>query len=287
MKNRILRSKVVSTVSIALVLFVLGAIGYATAGIFRSAHRVSEGFTVIVELRDGLSVGHRDSLAGVLAADVMVADVAFVSKEDKLADEEFRKAFDVDIKEVLGNNPLPDSFDVTLTETAADDERLAAFVESYRAIDGVEYVACPSQLIARVHDVLGTMRLLLVIFGGAMLFISLVLLNNTVRLAIISRREQIATMKLVGATRWFIMRPLLVSSAVQGLVAGVVATLLFACMLLGINHYMPELGIGTNLPLAIIAAGAMVVGGIVLATLFTFFAVTKFVRMKSNKIYLY
>jgi cell division transport system permease protein len=58
-------------------------------------------------------------------------------------------------------------------------------------------------------------------------------------------------------------------------------------MLLGINHYMPELGIGTNLPLAIIAAGAMVVGGIVLATLFTFFAVTKFVRMKSNKIYLY
>lgn len=287
MKNRILRSKVVSTVSIALVLFVLGAIGYATAGIFRSAHRVSEGFTVIVELRDGLSVEHRDSLAGVLAADVMVADVAFVSKEDKLADEEFRKAFDVDIKEVLGNNPLPDSFDVTLTETAADDERLAAFVESCRAIDGVEYVACPSQLIARVHDVLGTMRLLLVIFGGAMLFISLVLLNNTVRLAIISRREQIATMKLVGATRWFIMRPLLVSSAVQGLVAGVVATLLFTCMLLGINHYMPELGIGTNLPLAIIAAGAMVVGGIVLATLFTFFAVTKFVRMKSNKIYLY
>lgn len=287
MKNRILRSKVVSTVSIALVLFVLGAIGYATAGIFRSAHRVSEGFTVIVELRDGLSVEHRDSLAGVLAADVMVADVAFVSKEDKLADEEFRKAFDVDIKEVLGNNPLPDSFDVTLTETAADDERLAAFVESCRAIDGVEYVACPSQLIARVHDVLGTMRLLLVIFGGAMLFISLVLLNNTVRLAIISRREQIATMKLVGATRWFIMRPLLASSAVQGLVAGVVATLLFVCMLLGINHYMPELGIGTNLPLAIIAAGAMVVGGIVLATLFTFFAVTKFVRMKSNKIYLY
>ncbi len=287
MKGRVLRSKVVSTVSIALVLFVLGTIGYATAGIFRSAHRVSEGFTTIVELRDGLQEAERDSLAVKLSADAMVASVKFVSKEEKLADEEFRKAFDVDIKGVLGSNPLPDSFDVTLTEAAADNEQLAAFIERAAALDGVDYVACPSQLIDRVHDILDTMRLLLILFGAAMLFVSLVLLNNTVRLSIISRREQINTMKLVGATRWFIVRPFLAESAVQGAVAGIVATVLFAGTLLGINHYVPELGIDTDLTMAAVTATAMVVMGIVVAVLFTLFAVNKFVAMASNKIYLY
>ena len=287
LNGRVLRSKVVSTVSIALVLFVLGTIGYATAGIFRSAHRVSEGFTTIVELRNGLQEVERDSLAYKLSADAMVASVKFVSKEEKLDDEEFRKAFDVDIKGVLGNNPLPDSFDVTLTETAADSEQLAAFIERTAALEGVDYVACPSQLIERVHDILGTMRLLLILFGGAMLFVSLVLLNNTVRLSIFSRREQINTMKLVGATRWFIVRPFLAESAVQGAVAGAVAALLFAGTLLGVNHYAPELGIGSEVTAALVTAGSMIAVGIVVAVLFTLFAVNKFVAMTSNKIYLY
>ncbi len=287
LKSRVLRSKVVSMVSIALVLFVLGAIGYATAGIFRSAHKVSEGVTMIVELRDGLQEPHRDSLASVLAADAMVSEVKFVSKDEKLADEEFRKAFDVDIKGVLGDNPLPDSFDVTLSAASADGEQLAAFVERCATMDGVDYVACPAQLLERVHDVLGTMRVLLLVFGGAMLIISLVLLNNTIRLSIFSRREQINTMKLVGATKWFIIRPFLADSAVQGLLAGVVAVVLFAGALLGIDHYMPELGISANLPMAGVTAAAMVGVGIVLAVLFTLFAVNKFVNMKSNKIFLY
>lgn len=287
LKRRVLRSYAVSTVSIALVLFVLGAIGYIMASIFTTAQSMRSGVTMIVELKSELSEAQRDSLSARIARSEQVAAVQFVSKEEKLADEEFRAAFDVDIEGLLGENPLPDTFDVTLSAASADREARETFVkevESYKEVDRVSY---PEQLLERVHNVLDTLQLLLLLFGGAMLVISLILLNNTIRLAIFSRREIINTMKLIGATKWFIMRPFLSRSAVQGLLAGVLATLLFGLTLCGLAYTMPELGIVLSVAELAIIAGALVGVGLVVAVLFTLFAVNKFVNMKSNKIYLY
>lgn len=287
LKRRVLRSYAVSTVSIALVLFVLGAIGYIMASVFTTAQGMRAGVTMIVELRSELSESQRDSLSARILRSEQVTAVRFVSKEEKLADEEFRAAFDVDIEGILGENPLPDTFDVTLSAASADREARKAFVEeleSYKEIDRVSY---PEQLLERVHNVLDTMQLLLLLFGGAMLVISLILLNNTIRLAIFSRREVINTMKLIGATKWFIMKPFLGRSAVQGLLAGLLATLLFGLTLYGLAYTMPELGIVMRVEEMAVIAGALVGVGLVVAVLFTLFAVNKFVNMKSNKIYLY
>jgi len=235
-----------------------------------------ESVTMIVELKDGLSEPQRDSVSSRLAASDMVADVRFVSKEEKLADEEFRKAFAVDIEGILDENPLPDSFDVTLSAHSADKEALAKFVESSSAIEGVAKVTYPQMFIEKMHSVLDTMQLILLLFGSTMLIISLILLNNTIRLAIFSKRQVINTMK-----------PFLASSAMQGLCAGIVATALFATALYGLNTSVPELGIAAQIEVLGIIAGAMVAAGIIVAVLFTAFAVNKFVNMKSNKIYLY
>ena len=78
----------------------------------------------------------------------------------------------------------------------------------------------PALMAERLHATVGKIRLVLVLFGGALLVISLILLGNTIRLAIFSKRYLINTMKLVGATKWFIMRPFLASSVWQGLAAG-------------------------------------------------------------------
>ncbi len=141
--------------------------------------------------------------------------------------------------------------------------------------------------IEKMHSVLDTLQLILLLFGGTMLVISLILLNNTIRLAIYSRRQIINTMKLVGATKWFIMKPFIGSSAKQGLCAGAIATLLFAAAMFGLDANIPEAGISAQLTQIGIIAGIMVVAGIAVAVLFTAFAVNKFVNMKSNKIYLY
>ncbi|MBQ9137012.1 MAG: permease-like cell division protein FtsX [Alistipes sp.] len=285
--RKILRSYTVSTVSIALVLFILGSIGYAMHNIFRSAEGVREGVVMLVELKDGLSESERDSLSSAIAADSIVANIAFVSKEDKLADEQFRRAFDVDIKEVLGTNPLPDSFDVTLSAAAADSLALATFVDKTRAMAEVTNISYPQSTLEQVHSVLDTMQLLLILFGGAMVVISVVLLNNTLRLTIYSRREAINTMKLVGATRWFIIKPFLSRSALQGLVAGIFATLLFVGALFGLDHTLPQLALLEQVEIVAITTAAMVIAGVVVSVLFTLFAVNKFVNMRSNNIHLY
>ena len=139
----------------------------------------------------------------------------------------------------------------------------------------------------QVHSVLDVMQLLIFAFGAVMLIISFVLLGNTVRLAVFSHHEAIKTMKLVGATKWFIIRPFLGRSLLQGLLAGVFATLLFIGVIFGLQYSLPGFEVATHLKMAIAVAAAMVVLGVALSTLFTFVAVNKCVNMRSNKIYLY
>lgn len=287
MKGKIMRSYLISTVSMALVLFILGTIGFTMLSLLKSSKQVREGVVMIVELKDGFSAEQRDSLKLKIADNKLVAAVDFVSKDAKLADEEFRRAFDIDIKDILSDNPLPDSFDVTLSSAAAEVEELEAFVQDIKQLDGVSYVSYPKELIAQVHSVLDVMQLLIFAFGAVMLIISFVLLSNTVRLAIFSHREAIKTMKLVGATKWFIIRPFLGRSLLQGLLAGVVATILFVGVLFGLQYSLPGFEVMAQLKMVAAVAGAMVVLGIVLSTLFTFVAVNKCVNMRSNKLYLY
>lgn len=287
LKGKILRSYTVSTISITLVLFILGSIGYAMHSLFASAQGVREGVVMIVELKDDLEQSHIDSLSVQISQSDVVRSVEFVSKQAKLEDEQFRRAYEVDVEAILGENPLADSFDVTLSAQAADSLSLAKFVEQTSALEGVDYISCPENLLERVHYVLDTMQFLLLAFGGAMLIISLVLLGNTLRLVIYSRREAINTMKLVGATRWFIIKPFLRRGALQGFVAALVAILLFVGSLFALDYNMPQLGIMNQIESVAYVAAAMLVAGVVVVTLFTLFAVNRFVNMKSKDIYLY
>ncbi len=124
-------------------------------------------------------------------------------------------------------------------------------------------------------------------FGGALLIISLILLNNTIRLAIFSRRYLINTFKLVGATKGYIMRPFLGAAAKQGVWAGVTASLLFGGSIAALSGTMPEITASTQMVQIAVTVGGMILCGVVISLLFTAFAVNKFVNMKSNKIFLY
>lgn len=284
--RRVRYSYAVSTISIALVLFLLGGIGYIMFNIFSQTQRMRESVKMIVELKDGLSEAERDTVAVRLAESDLVCSLKFVSKEDKIADEEFRKLFGMDIEGALGTNPLPDSYDVTLSSLSTDVEGVRLFAEEARKIEGVSFVSLPETLLDALHSTLDTLQLVMLLFVSVLLVVSLMLLGNTVQLAIYSQSEMINTLKAVGATRWFIIRPLLARAALQGFVAGVVATLLFGVMLYALDATLPELGILSQVRLIAVIGGSMVVAGIVVATLFTLPTALRFVNMKSNKIHL-
>ena len=270
-----------------LVLFLLGSIGYIMANLFSTTKHMRESVTMIVELKDGLTEAERDTVAVRLAESDMVASLKFVSKEEKANDEEFKRVFDVDIKGVLGENPLPDSFDVTLSALSSDKAQLEAFAEEARKVEGVSFVTYPESFVEEMHSTLDAMQLIMLVFGGALLVVSFVLLNNTVRLAVYSQRELINTLKAVGATKWFIMRPFVRRSALQGFLAGVLAAMLLGGALFGLDYVVPGIGIFPRWEEGAFIAAVMVALGVLVAVICTLPVVNRFVNMKSNKIYLY
>jgi cell division transport system permease protein len=287
LKRKVRNSYIVSNISIALVLFLLGSVGYLMTAAMQVARTLQESVTVTVEFRNGADEKQKESLRKRFEANELVSHVEYSSKDDKLNDTDFRQMFEQEFEAILEENPLLDSFELTLSADSADPDKLETFIAQIAELDGVDRVSYPAQTVERLHATIAKIRLVLLLFGGALLVISLILLNNTIRLAIFSKRYLINTMKLVGATKWFIMRPFLGSSITQGILSGIIASALFLTAVYGLNEAVPELmSLAETMKIGIIVGG-MVLGGILISLCFTFFAVNKFVNMKSNKIYLY
>lgn len=287
LKRRVRNSYIISTVSIALVLFLLGTVGYLLSAAVKTADSLQNRAMVTVELKRDILPEQRESIEKQLAAKEFVSSVEFSSKEDKAADEQFRAMFGSDFEEVLGENPLLDSYEILLDGGAIDAGQMERFVGEVKAMKGVSDVVVPLGMVEQINSTISSVRLVLLVFGAVLLVISLILLNNTIRVSIFSKRYIINTMKLVGATKWFIMRPFLASSIAQGLWAGVAAAILFVTVVWRIDRSMPELNSLTQLSQTGVILAAMIAGGVVISLFFTTFAVNKFVNMKSNKIHLY
>lgn len=285
LKRKVRRSYIVSTVSISLVLFLLGSVGYMLAAAMNATRALRDGVTLSIELDNSVDEARRAELADELAAIEGVTRIEYIDRQEKIDDADFRRMFAAEIDEILDDNPLRSSFEVAVE--AADRTATDALVDRFSAMRGVVYVAYPAAMIERLHATISKITIVLAAFGGALFVISLILLNNTIRLAIFSRRYLINTLKLVGATKGYIMRPFLATAAKQGIWAGVVAGLLFGASAAALSGAMPEIVSTSELVKIGATAGAMILCGLIISLLFTAFAVNKFVNMKSNKIFLY
>ena len=285
LKRKVRRSYIVSTISISLVIFLMGTVGYMLSAAITTAHTLRSSITLSAELDNSIGEERRTQIEQQIGSFEGVESVTYSPKESKIEDEEFRKMFATEIESILEENPLRNSFEVAIgtRDKAATD----ALVDKLSAIEGVVYVAYPASTIEQLHSTITKITIILAAFGGALLIISLILLNNTIRLAIFSRRYLINTLKLVGATKGYIMRPFLATAAKQGLWAGLMASLLFVGSLASLSGAMPEIIATAELIKIAIVVGTMILTGLVISLLFTTFAVGKFVNMKSNKIYLY
>ena len=287
LKRRVRNSYAISTVSIALVIFLLGSVGYLLSVAVNSSRVLQNRAMLTVELSRTAEPEQRESIERQLSAKEYITSVEFSSKESKAEDEAFREMFGEDFEKVLGENPLLDTYEVLLDGAVVEAEQIDELVSELRKMKGVNDVIVPLGVVEKINSTISRIRTVLWVFGGVLLLISLILLNNTIRISIYSKRYIINTQKLVGATKWFIMRPFLGSALWQGVLAGVVAAALFALVCWRLGEAMPEFGTLTAPSTAAVIMAAMVVGGVVISLLFTTFAVNKFVNMKTNKIHLY
>lgn len=288
MRRTVRRSYVISTISIALVLFILGAVSYVTLSAITAAESLRERVVVSVEIADDLDKEAKREILKQLKKREEVVAYDYMSKEDKLDDEEFRRQFELDIYEILDYNPLRDSFELTLAKEAVDEVLVREFVGYVSSIEGVEYVAVPPiEIVDQMHQRLATIILALLVFLGVLLIISLLLLNNTIRLAIYAKRYLITTMKLVGATKWYIMRPFMRSALWQGVLAGVVAGAMMWGLSFALCRVLPVEVVLLDQMVVVMIIGGLVLLGVLITLIFSAVAVNNYVNMKTNKIHLY
>lgn len=290
MKNNSLKRKVrgsyaISTVSIALVLFLLSGVGYVIWNLSHAADSIKERMTLYVMLADDATQEVVDAVRYGLTSAEGVREVVYVSKEQ--AATEFKEFVGSNFEEFLSYNPLPASFEVRLRATESPKALVATLEEQISGWKGVDEVVYQRGVVDNLDANLGKFRLLVLLFGGALLVISLVLLRNTIRMSVFSRRELINTMKLVGASRSFIKKPFLVDSLWMGLVAALVAMGLFWAMVVALAEGLPFVMLISGAEVMGTICGAILVGGVVISTLFTNFALNKFIRMNSSKIHIY
>lgn len=285
LKRKVRNSYIISTLSIALVLFLLGSVGYLILNAVTATQRMKESVTIYVMLKDDLTKEGRTQIKENLLKEDAVREVEYVSKSEAAAD--FKEYVGTDFVEFLQQNPLPDSYEVRLNARSSDKDIVRALEKQITKWSGVDEVVYQRNVIEQISSNINKFNLILLLFGGTLLVISLILLNNTIRVTIYSKRYIINTMKLVGATKWFIIKPFMVSSMLQGLYSGLIAAIMFVAMVAGLNEGLPEVRfIDESLQIGIIIV-AMFVAGVLISLIFTTFAVNKFVNMPSKNIHLY
>jgi cell division transport system permease protein len=272
-------------VSIALVLFLLGSVGYLILNAREASDRLKENMTVSVWLKDGLKENEVNDLQWRLRGMSGVKSVEYTSKEE--AARTFTAFSGMDFEGFLEENPLPASLEVTLAADFSHPDSVQLFDRAVSEWEQVDDVLYQEAIIAQVTDNIRKFNLVLLFFGGTLLLISLILIRNTIRMTIFSKRSIINTMKLVGATRGFILRPFLWKAVGQGFGAALLAIALICAVVYGLRTGLPEAGFFADLHRMATLFGAVAVAGMLISLLFTYGAVSKYVKLSTQKISIY
>lgn len=285
LKRKVRNSYIISTISIALVLFLLGSVGYLIFNAVMTTNMMKENFTIYLMLDNNISTERTTEIGRKLGENEAVKQVDFVTKE--VAAANFKQQIGSDFVEFLEFNPLPDSYEIKLHSKFSEKDFVRDFDKELAAWDGVNEVVYQKTVIEQISTNINKFNLVLALFGGALLVIALILLNNTIRLTIYSKRYLINTMKLVGASRWFIEKPFLWRSLLHGIYAWLIAGAMFLALVAGLGEGLPEMTfLSESMPVYVTLSGMLLLG-ILISTLFTLFAVNKFVKMNTTKINLY
>lgn len=285
LKRKVRGSYAISTVSIALVLFLLAGVGYIIWNLSKATDGVKERMTLYVMLSDAEPAEVKEELGYKLRSLEGVKEALFVSKADAAA--EMKEFVGGDVEEFLSYNPLPDSYEVRLRASESPKALVASIESQVSEWKGVDEVVYQRAVVENMDTNLGKFKILLLLFGGALLVVSLVLLRNTIRMSVFAHRTLINTMKLVGASKGFIKRPFLVDSLWQGVVAALLASGLFWGMVVALNEGLPYVMLVSSVEVLATICGGILVGGVLISVLFTNFALNKFIRMNSSKIHIY
>lgn len=265
-------------VSLTLVMLILGLASSLMVGVRDAKESLASNIGFSIILSDSTTKNDRAQIEKLLSTQSNVKKWSYLSKDDAAA--EFEKATGVEFRKALPDNPIPASYELTLKGDSLSAASLSAMATQIDKWKGVDEVIYGQKVVEQMASTFDSVNLLLLGFAGALLFVSVVLIYNTINLSIASEAQAIRTMKLVGATRSFIRRPYLVRSVVQGAFAGVfgAGTLVLALEIVGGSLPMIRFEV-SNIALATICALDVLVS-IIICLIFTTISVNKHINKR-------
>jgi cell division transport system permease protein len=283
LNKRIFRSYLTTTVSISMVLFLIGLLGVVLLNAERLAKYVRENIGVTLVLNEDIQEQEISDLQKSLKATDFVKSVEYIDKET--AAEKLKKDLGEDFTGFLGYNPLLSSIDVKLYANYTTPENLSLLEKKFMEFPKVKEVLFQHDMVSIINENVQKIGFILVFFSGLLLLIFFALINNTIRISIYSQRFIINTMLLVGATDSFIRSPFIKRSIKYGIIGALAANiLLFILMISYSSELTGIIDINDYKIFGLVFLGDLIIG-VLISWGSTYFAVNKFIRLKSDELF--
>jgi cell division transport system permease protein len=275
--------------SLTLALFLIGFCGLLAIQSKRLVTFIRENYEMRAFLDKDLTQKKLDALYKSIAEKPYILktggepQISLVTKD--VAAKEFIAETKEDFSKFLGENPLRDSYRIKLNEEYFEEAKLQGVKEDLETIDGIFEVVYQENLVDSINRNITKIYIVMSAFAFVLLIIIIVLMNNTIRLALHSQRLLIRSMQLVGATNGFITRPFLGRGLMQGLIAGIIAVILLVITLQIAIHNLPELAAFQE-PEKIAMVMAAILGlGVLIGFISTFQAVHRYLGLTLDELY--
>ena len=263
-----------STVSVGMVLLILGIVGFAAFAASNITKHIREnlGFNMVMSMNADMT--QINAMKSRLTSSEFVSSYEYLSPEEILEQE--NAYLDTDVVGLLGTNPYQPEFSVKVKSEYASVDSLNKIIAPLRSMPMVEEITVHTEIVESINANIGSLSLILVGLAGALLVISFVLINNTVRLTIYSARFLLHTMQLVGATNGFIRRPIVLGNILNGVLAAVVAIGLLVLMRVYAVNVEPDLALALPWGDLVIVFLGLVAGGMLICGIASWISTNKY-----------
>lgn len=283
LNKRLVNAYLSSVISISLVLLLVGIAGLLLLNAKRVSDYFKENMKVSVMMKPDVTEDQTQDYALTIKSQPYSNTVRCISKEQGIA--EMKELLGEDFLDVFESSPIPVSVDLTLKAGYVSTDSLTVVKQQLESSSLVAEVIYQSSLVDKLNANLSRISMVLGVFILLLLFISFVLINNTVRLNIHSRRFSIHTMRLVGATKHFIRAPFMIQAVFQGLMSGLLATLMLSALLFAVKSGFAQLFAIFSLDMMLTVMAVVVVAGVLICLVSTFFVVNKLVSLRRGELY--
>ena len=283
MRRRLANAYLSSIISISLVLLLVGMASLLLVNAKSVSDYFKENMQVSVMMKQNVSEESAMKFKTKLDKERYIKSSVYVSKEQGMS--EMAQMLGDDFLDVFEVSPIPASIDITLNADYVSADSLEMVKQEIGKSTLVDEVVYQRSLVDALNANISKISMILGVFIALLLFISFVLINNTVRLNVFARRFTIHTMKLVGATKSFIRAPFLVQAAFQGVFSAVVAIVVLVGVMFFVKSEFQQLFEIFRIELLLLVMGIVMAAGIVICVISTYFVVGKLISLKKDELY--